>query len=189
MKHLNALVLATGLLSAAAAHSAAAIFVTEPAFDGFNIQTMGFNGSSFEIQSLSFDFTATTTTDGGSLVIDGSPSSISAPAGGTATFFGGGGVFGFNFTSFGTFEIFSFGWDPDSTLDGSYGATGLDLIGGVVTAQTTGGVYQGTFQRVGTTMDVTAALAPVPETSTYALLMAGLLGVAAVVRRRVSDQA
>ena len=43
---------------------------------------------------------ATTTTDGGSLVIDGSPSSITAPAGGTATFFGGGGVFGFNFTSY-----------------------------------------------------------------------------------------
>lgn len=175
-----AVALAVGTTQALAAGS---IIVSEPGGDGFNIQTGGFNGSSFDITQIVFDFSGTTTADGSYLVIDGSPTSINAPAGGSATFFGSGAVFGFNFTSFSTFETFSFSWDPDSAIDGSYGASGLDFIGGVVTAYTSGGQYAGTFQLVGSGPDVTALLSPVPEPLTSASLLAGL-GVLGLARRR-----
>ncbi|MCB5187364.1 PEPxxWA-CTERM sorting domain-containing protein [Methylobacillus caricis] len=163
------------------------IFVTEPGADGFNIETLGFNGSSYLITQITFDFSSTTTSDGSYLVIDGSPISITPPAGGTATFFGSGAVFGFNFTSFDTFDVFKFSWDPDSAIDGSYGATSFDFIGGVVTAWTDNGlVYTGTFAQVGFTPDVAAVLTPVPEPSSYALMLAGI-GLLGIAMRRKSQ--
>lgn len=171
-------------LAGAQAMAFGPIMVTEPGADGFNIETMAFNGSSYDITQLTFDFTGTTTTDASNIVIDGLPMSITAPAGGTATFFGSGAVFGFNFTSFNTFDTFKFKWDPDSAINGSYGATGLDFIGATVTAVTTNGTYSGKFVKVGATPDVSAVLSPVPEAESFALALAGLAVVGGVAARR-----
>jgi hypothetical protein len=187
---MNFLKTVTAVVALSAAHLASAalpgaIFLTEPgAGDPTYIQTMGFNGSSYTVSKITFDFTSTTTLDGGAIVIDGSPFGVIAPAGGTATFFGSGSVFGFDFTSFDTFEIFSFNWDPDSTISGNYGATGLDFIGGKVTAVTSNGLYTGTFERVGTTLDVSASLSPVPESQTLALALAGVMTLGFLGRQK-----
>lgn len=184
MKQLRQVALAAGLaLAGANAMAFGSILVTEPGGDAFNIQTLAFNGSSFDISQLTFDFTGTTTTDNSYLVIDGSPWNVVAPAGGTATFFGSGAVFGFNFTSFNTFDTFSFKWDPDSAISGSYGATAGDFVGGVVTAVTSNGLYTGTFTSVVGSPDVAAVLSPVPEAESYALALAGLAVVGLVARR------
>jgi hypothetical protein len=187
MKQLSKFAVALSLaFGCSQAFAAASIFVTEPGGDGFNIETGGFNGSSYEISKIVFDFSSTTTTDGSYLVIDGSPFSVNAPSGGTATFFGSGAVFGFNFTGFNTFDTFSFKWDPDSAINGDYGASGIDFIGGIVKAYTTnGGLYTGSFQLVGSGPDVAAALSPVPEPVTSASFLAGLglLGLIAARRR------
>lgn len=171
-------------LTGAQAMAFGSIFVTEPGADGFNIKTLVFNGSSYDITKLTFDFSGTTTTDGSSLVIDGSPFSTVAPSGGSSGFFGGGSVFGFDFTSFNTFDTFSFSWDPDSAISGSYGATGMDFVGGVVTAVTSNGIYTGTFAQVVGSPDVAAILSPVPEAESYALALAGLGVVGLVASRR-----
>ena len=180
----NAALSALLALAGAQAMAFGLIMVTEPGADGFNIETMAFNGSSYDITQLTFDFTGTTTTDASNIVIDGLPMSITAPAGGTATFFGSGAVFGFNFTSFNTFDTFKFKWDPDSAISGSYGATGLDFIGATVTAVTTNGTYSGKFAKVGNTLDVSAVLSPVPEAESFALALAGLAVVGGVAARR-----
>ena len=187
MKQLSKFAVALSLaFGCTQAFAAASIFVTEPGADGFHIETGGFNGSSYEITKLVFDFSETITADGSSLVIDGAPLFVTNPSGGTATFFGSGSVFGFDFTSFNTFETFSFQWDPDSALNGDYGATGLDFIGGIVTAYTTNGLYTGNFQLVGNGPDVSASLSPVPEPVSSASFLAGLgvLGLIATRRRR-----
>ena len=118
----------------------------------------------------------------GDLVIDGSPLSVTPPGGGSATFFGSGAVFGFDFTSFNTFDTFKFKWDPDSTLSSAYGASGFDFVGARVTAVTSAGVYAGQFGRVGDTADVSAVLSPVPEPAAYLMALAGVLALGA--RRR-----
>ncbi len=182
MKFLKPLILAASLSAAGLAQ--ASILVTEPGADGFNIETLAFNGSSYDITKLTFDFTGTTTGDSSFIVIDGSPLSITAPTGGTASFFGSGAVFGFNFTGFDTFDTFKFKWDPDSAISGSYGATANDFLGGVVTAVTANGIYKGTFVKVLGSPDVSAILSPVPEAESYALALAGLAVVGGVARRR-----
>ncbi len=184
MKHLIQLAVAVALaFGTTQAFAAGSIIVTEPGDDGVNIETNAFNGSSFDITRIVFDFSGTLTADGSNLVIDGSPTSITAPAGGSATFFGSGAVFGFDFTSFNSLETFSFSWDPDSATDADYGALGFDFIGGIVTAYTTAGEYSATFDLVGSGPDVSAVISPVPEPMTSASLLAGL-GVLGLVRRR-----
>lgn len=184
MKQLRKAALAAALALGAQASAFASIIITEPGADGFNIETLAFNGSSYDITKLTFDFSGTTTGDASNIVIDGSPLSITAPAGGTATFFGSGAVFGFDFTGFNTFDSFKFKWDPDSAISGSYGATGLDFIGATITAVTTGGTYSGTFAKVGNTPDVSAVLSPVPEAESFALALVGLAVVGGVAARR-----
>jgi hypothetical protein len=183
MNLIKSLILSAALTAASVAN--AAILVTEPGADGFNIETLILNGSSYDITKITFDF-SDTVADGSYIVIDGSPSSITAPAGGTATFFGSGAVFGFTFTSFNSFDGFKFKWDPDTADDGGFGAVALDFIGAKITAETTNGIYSGVFAQVGSTPDVAALLvpSPVPEPSTYALVVAGLAVAGAMTRRR-----
>lgn len=184
MKQIRNMGLAAALaLTGAQAMAFGSIFVTEPGADGFSIETLAFNGSSYGISQLTFDFSTTTTTDASYVVIDGLPS-VTAPSGGTATFFGSGAVFGFNFTGFDTFDTFKFAWDPDSALDGGYGATALDFIGAKVTAVTTGGIFTGSFVKVGNGPDVAAVLTPVPEAESLALALAGLGVVGGIAARR-----
>lgn len=189
MKHIKTLLAAAALAATAGAHAAGSILVSEPATDNeFNIETGILNGSSFSIQSLSFDFTGILGADGANLIIDGSPLSVVTPAGTTATFFGGGAVFGFNFTGFDTFKVVTFKWDPDTTLNTNYGATGLDFINAKVTAVTSGGTFTGKFEQVLGTQDVVASLSPVPEPSTWAMFACGI-GMAGVVAARRSKKA
>lgn len=180
MKHFKTLLAAAALAATTGAHAAGSILVSEPGSDPFAIETGILNGSSYEIQSLTFDFTGILGLDGGNLVIDGTPLSVSAPTGTTATFFGSGAVFGFNFTGFDTFKAVTFKWDPDTTFDSDYGATGLDFLNATVTAVTSGGTFTGKFAQVVGTPDVVASLSPVPEPSTWAMFACGL-GLAGVV--------
>lgn len=183
MKRLQTLALAAGLATTSLAQ--ASIYISEPGSNGFNVQTSIFNGSSFDITKITFDFSSTSTLDFSNIVIDAAGAyGITAPAGGSATYFGSGAVFGFNFTSFNTADLFKFRWDPDSAVDDEYGATGLDFIGAKVTAVTTNGTYSGLFVRSGNSLDVFAVLTPVPEASTYAMTLAGLLTIGALARRR-----
>lgn len=151
------------------------ILVTEPGDDGLTIKTSVFNNSSYDIIKLNFDFTSTRTTDGSYIVIDDTPYEMTGPFGGTAVFSGSGSIFDFTFTSFNTSDSFNFEWDPDSAIDGVYGATGLDFVGAKVIAETTGGIYFGTFLQAGNTLAVTATLSPVPEPSRVALFVCGLI--------------
>lgn len=183
MKYRQTLALAAGLALTSLAQ--AQIFISEPGSNGFNVETSIFNGTSFDITKITFDFTNTLTLDDSHVVIDGAgPQSFTTPAGGTATYFGSGAVFGFNFTSFNTADLFKFRWDPDSAIDDEYGATGLDFIGAKITAVTSNGTYSGVFGRSGNSLDVFAVLTPVPEASTYAMTLAGLLAMGALARRR-----
>ncbi|HIV71915.1 MAG TPA: PEP-CTERM sorting domain-containing protein [Candidatus Aquabacterium excrementipullorum] len=190
MKHFKTLLAAAALATTMGAQAATgSILVSEPGEDGFNIQTGILNGSSYSILSITFDFSSNLAEDGGTLIIDGSPLSVSTPAGTTASFFGAGtSVFGFNFSGFDSFKTVTFKWDPDSTFSTSYGATGLDFINATVTAVTTGGTFSGKFEQVLGTPDVVASLSPVPEPSTWAMFACGL-GVAGVVaaRRRTTQ--
>jgi hypothetical protein len=190
MKHVKTLLAAAALAASAGAHATGSILVTEPGSDAFNIETGILNGSSFTIQSLTFDFTGILGNDGEQLLIDGSPLSISTPAGTTASFFGANSsVFGFNFTGFDTFKVVTFKWDPDTLLDSNYGATGLDFLNATVTAVTSGGTFTGKFAQVLGTPDVVASLSPVPEPSTWAMFAVGLgLAGAAAARRHGKQQ-
>lgn len=188
MKHFKTLLVAAALAASAGAHAAGSILVSEPGEDTFNIETGILNGSSYDIQSITFDFTGILGLDGSNLVIDGSPLSVSTPTGTTATFFGGGSVFGFNFTGFSSFKGVTFTWDPDTTLNSEYGATGFDFLNATVTAVTSGGTFSGKFVQVTGTPDVVASLSPVPEPSTWALFACGLGVAGAVAVRRRSSQ-
>ncbi|MCK6406590.1 MAG: PEPxxWA-CTERM sorting domain-containing protein [Rhodocyclaceae bacterium] len=148
---------------------------------GFSINTV-VNNSFGALSSITFDLRNTHTSDGSHLVIDGLPSSMSGPA---ATFSANASndVFSFSFVSYSS-GPFSFTWDPDSAINGSYGAVANpDLVGTIVTAVSNGQTLQGTMAYDGRSL-VIATLAPVPEPETFAMMIAGIGLLGAAARRR-----
>lgn len=129
----------------------------------FTIDTRITNNTGAIISSVQFDFTTTQTSDDSYIVIGSEgPTSVTPPAGGTASYFGSGAIFGFNFTSFDPLDVFTFRWDPDSAANPNYGGLELDFLDGIVTCSTSSGNYSGVFVRIGSTSHVQAILNPVP---------------------------
>ena len=141
------------------------------------------------VNSLSFDLSGTSTSDGGHLVFGGL-SYATSPFGGSASLVNGSTTFGFNYTSFGTGDFSLFGWDPDSQANSNYGALGHELVGTRVTANTSKGLYAGTIGAMsfaGIRGYGVSLVSAVPEPSAYTLLALGLAGIAFVSRRRRDD--
>ncbi|QOJ24872.1 MAG: PEP-CTERM sorting domain-containing protein [Gammaproteobacteria bacterium] len=185
------------------ASPAGSITVTNPGpLGSFSINTAAFDGTSGQIEKLTFDLSGTHCTDGGSCILgeslvfggSGGGTFIFDPAAnGTSSLFGavGSTVFGFDFTGFDSLDVFQFSWDPDVASNGGYGAIVAELAGTVITASVRFAdssvlVYSGTMGIVGP--DVAANLVPVPEPETYAMLLAGLgvLGFAGYRRKQVT---
>ncbi|MBS0298954.1 MAG: PEP-CTERM sorting domain-containing protein [Proteobacteria bacterium] len=184
------------------ASPAGSITVTNPGpLGSFSINTAAFDGTSGQIEKLTFDLSGTHCTDGGSCILgeslvfggSGGGSFIFDPAAnGTSSLFGavGSTVFGFDFTGFDSLDVFQFSWDPDVASNGGYGAIVAELAGTVITASVRFAdssvlAYSGTMGIVGP--DVAANLVPVPEPETYAMLLAGLgvLGFAGYRRKQI----
>ncbi|WP_350113681.1 PEP-CTERM sorting domain-containing protein [Nitrosomonas sp.] len=185
------------------ASPAGSITVTNPGpLGSFSINTAAFDGTSGQIEKLTFDLSGTHCTDGGSCVLGeslvfggsgGGTFAYDPEANGTSSLFGaiGATVFGFDFTGFDPLNVFTFSWDPDVASNGGYGAIVAELAGTVVTASvrfsaTEVLTYSGTMGIVG--HDVAANLVPVPEPETYAMLLAGLglIGFAGYRRKQAA---
>lgn len=171
------------------ASPAGSITVTNPGpLGSFSINTAAFDGTSGQIEKLTFDLSGTHCVDGGSCILgeslvfggtSGGSFAYDPEANGTSSSFGavGSTIFGFDFTGFDPLNVFAFSWDPDVASNGGYGAIVAELAGTVITASVRfdGGTvltYSGTMGIVGP--DVAANLVPVPEPETYAMLLAGL---------------
>jgi PEP-CTERM motif len=169
-----------------AAHANGSILVANPGpLNSFDFDSVVFNGTSGDITKITFDLSTTPTpiVFGGLGAFD-----VTGLGGGTATPFGapGDSVFGFTFTGFDAYENFRFTWDPDTATDPNYGATVAEFVGTDVKADVdfsgASVIYGDTVSAVGP--DMAANLTPVPEPSGYALMLAGLVGVGFVARRR-----
>lgn len=182
---LKATVAALALVSAASV-SATTVFTP---LNGSVIDTTIANDSG-TISSVMFDFTNTITSDGSHVVFGGlvdPPLPFFTPGGGSYSLVGAEGdtTFGFNFSGFGSGKSFSFRWDPDSAINGIYGALPKDLVGTKVSAVVAGGPDLRGVMSLDTAGNVGVTLAAVPEPETYALMLAGL-GVLGMVSRRRS---
>lgn len=179
--------LIAGALALATAGGAQAQLTVFNLEDGFSINTLISNATAgLTVTRVTFDTSATSTTDGSYVVID-SPRTITMTGAGAGSFFGGGSLFGYTFTGFVGPQDGAFNWDPDSAINGNYGAVAGDLAGMKVTAETSAGLYSGTYGAMTFNNEIGygAALTPaVPEPSTYLLMALGLAGIGAFARRR-----
>lgn len=185
------------------ASPAGSITVTNPGpLGSFSINTAAFDGTSGQIEKLTFDLSGTHCTDGGSCILgeslvfggaSGGSFVYDPEANGTSSVFGavGSTIFGFDFTGFDPLNVFVFSWDPDVASNGGYGAIVAELAGTVITASVRFSAdevltYSGTMGVVG--HDVAANLVPVPEPETYAMLLAGLglIGFAGYRRKQAA---
>lgn len=197
--------LGVSVLCGGVVHAASgSITVTNPGPPGsFSINTAVFNGTSGQIDSLTFDLSGTHCLDGGSCILgeslvfggSGGGTFIFDPAAnGSSSLFGAVGtpIFGFNYTGNDSLDVFAFSWDPDVASNGGYGAVVGELAGTRITASVRFDdgsvlVYAGTMGAVG--RDVAANLVPVPEPETYAMLLAGLGLIGALARRKGRSRA
>jgi hypothetical protein len=167
------------LAGSTAAHAATITVIEPDNGDPYDIHTFAYNDSAADILSITFDFSGATASDGSEIVLGGNPISVTEPAGGSATYFGSGALFGFQFTGFAPGKQFGFQWDPDSAFNDNYSAIGSELRGGVVTVATTLGTYAGTLDWIdgapaqGLDVGVRLQVAAVPEPGAMALLLAG----------------
>ena len=185
------------------ASPAGSITVTNPGpLGSFSINTAAFDGTSGQIEKLTFDLSGTHCTDGGSCILgeslvfggaSGGSFVYDPEANGTSSVFGavGSTIFGFDFTGFDPLNVFVFSWDPDVACNGGYGAIVAELAGTVITASVRFSAdevltYSGTMGIVG--HDVAANPVPVPEPETYAMLLAGLglIGFAGYRRKQAA---
>ncbi|MDV6348331.1 PEP-CTERM sorting domain-containing protein [Nitrosomonas sp. Is35] len=185
------------------ASPAGSITVTNPGpLGSFSINTAAFDGTSGQIEKLTFNLSGTHCIDGGSCILGeslvfggsgGGSFAYDPEANGTSSLFGavGSTVFGFDFTGFDPLNVFVFSWDPDVASNGGYGAIVAELAGTVITASVRFSAdevltYSGTMGIVG--HDVAANLVPVPEPETYAMLLAGLglIGFAGYRRKQAA---
>ena len=185
------------------ASPAGSITVTNPGpLGSFSINTAAFDGTSGQIEKLTFDLSGTHCTDGGSCILgeslvfggaSGGSFVYDPEANGTSSVFGavGSTIFGFDFTGFDPLNVFVFSWDPDVASNGGYGAIVAELAGTVITASVRFSAdevltYSGTMGIVG--HDVAANPVPVPEPETYAMLLAGLglIGFAGYRRKQAA---
>jgi len=196
-----ALVGATALMLGGMVHAASpagSITVTNGNAAQFSINTSAFDGTSGQIEKLTFDLGGTVCNvasgciAGESLTFGGLnfPGTFSYDPllnGTAALFTSSATVFGFDFTGFDPLDIFSFQWDPDVASNGSYGAVAGELAGMEITALVRFSdnsvlTYAGTMAVVGP--DVSANLVPIPEPEIYAMMAAGLGLMGFVARRR-----
>ena len=179
-----------GALALTVSTGAQAQLVVFEAGDDVSFNTLISNAiAGLTVNSLSFDLSGTSTSDGGHLVFGGL-SYATSPFGGSASLVNGSTTFGFNYTSFGTGDFSLFGWDPDSQANSNYGALGHELVGTRVTANTSKGLYAGTIGAMsfaGIRGYGVSLVSAVPEPSAYTLLALGLAGIAFVSRRRRDD--
>jgi hypothetical protein len=176
-----------GALAVAAAGSAQAQLTVFNPNSSASIDTLIRDATAgLTVNKITFD-TSSTHVGSNHIVIDTSSTPTIGLPGGSGTFFGGASLFGFSFTGFSAVKSAIFNWDPDIVGNSSYGASASDLLGMVITAETSSGIYNGVYSAMtfnnarGYGATLTAA---VPEPSTYLLMALGLVGLGFVSRRR-----
>lgn len=166
---------------------AGTIDISLPGVSGTNIAFTVANNDGFDITKITFDLSNTLSNAPANppLVIDpptfAESFSVDGAPVGSFTFFNTNQfVFGFTFTGFNNGDVFLFNMDPDIAGNSAYGADISELVGTLISVDTTGGTVSGALsvligqdgaRYVGASIP---SPTEIPEPSTYLLLAAGL---------------